>query len=67
MKVLSPEDLHCPLCSKLAYPTEQGALSELAKLWDRERRGHWHRPLPVRVYQCERGWWHFASSWSRKD
>lgn len=66
-RVLSPEDLRCPVSGKLAWPTQDSALKALEKAWLRPQGDSPPtKVFPVRVYHCpDCGWWHLSSHWSK--
>jgi len=65
MKVLSAEDLRCPISGKHAYTDEASAREMMARSWQRPNERRRRCAMPFRAYLCECGWWHLSSQEKR--
>jgi hypothetical protein len=62
MRVLTANDLRCPVTGKRAYADEKTCVEAIERAWRSKNWQAKHGQMPKRAYHCEDcGWWHMTS------
>lgn len=66
MKVLTPDNLRCPINGKAAFASQEKAEEIIARGYARRNHTGQGREVAKRAYLCECGWWHLAHTHLRE-